>query len=174
MGNNNDYSSLYSSAPEELPEGELDRQTELEMYEQRELARKGKIKVMIIGILYLILCAKSILDTFSDLSQGIAFWIGEMAAMVLFTVIGVMFIKGKNGARIALGVLFCISTAISLLILIPADYSYFKEAGFNAAVLLVAVVSTLIPLGFCGALIYFTLFDKSVKAYCSSKKAPKN
>ncbi|MGN0637566.1 MAG: hypothetical protein ACI4J0_04275 [Huintestinicola sp.] len=161
------YSALYSQTEEEND----DKATALADYEQRELARKGKIKVMVIGILYLIFCGINILKAIPDLSEGLSYFIGEMAALVLFTAIGVMFIMGKNGARIALGVIFCISAAISLLILVP---SLISTAAYGSMAVLFGVLSSLISLALIGVPIWFTLLDKSVKAYCKSKQKNKN
>ncbi|MGN1102111.1 MAG: hypothetical protein ACI4RG_07955, partial [Huintestinicola sp.] len=157
------YSSLYSQTEEEND----DKAKAYEDYKQRELARKGKIKVMILGILYLIFCGINILKAIPDLSLGLPYWIGEMAALLLFTFIGVMFIIGKNSGRIALGVIFCISAAILLLILVP---SLISTAAYGSTALLYGVFSSLISLALIGVPIWFTLFDKSVKAYCKSKQ----
>lgn len=161
------YSALYSQTEEEND----DKAKAFADYEQRELARKGKIKVMVLGILYLIFCGINILKALPDLSEGLPYFIGEMAALVLFTAIGVMFVKGKNSGRIALGVIFCISAALSLLIFVP---SLISTAAYGSTALLYGVLSSLISLAVIGVPIWFTLFDKSVKAYCKSKQKDKN
>lgn len=161
------YSALYSQTEEEND----DKAKAFEDYKQRELARKGKIKVMVLGILYLIFCGINILKALPDLSEGLPYFIGEMAALVLFTAIGVMFVKGKNSGRIALGVIFCISAALSLLIFVP---SLISTAAYGSTALLYGVLSSLISLAIIGVPIWFTLFDKSVKAYCKSKQNDKN
>ena len=161
------YSALYS----ETDEVNDDKAKAFEDYEQRELARKGKVKVMVLGILYLIFCGVNILKAIPDLSEGLSYFIGEMAALVLFTAIGVMFVMGKNSARIALGVFFCICAAISLLIFVP---SLISTAAYGSTAVLYGVLSSLISLAIIGVPIWFTLFDKSVKAYCKSKQKGKN
>ncbi|MBP0957086.1 MAG: hypothetical protein J5997_06945 [Oscillospiraceae bacterium] len=162
-----EYSALYDQTEAEND----DKEKAFADYEQRELARKGKIKVMVIGILYLIFCGINILKAIPDLSEGLPYFIGEMAALILFTAIGVMFVKGKNSARIALGVIFCISAALSLLIFVP---SLISTAAYGSTALLFGVLSSLISLAIIGVPIWFTLFDKSVKAYCKSKQKDKS
>lgn len=157
------YSALYSQTEEEND----DKAKAFEDYKQRELVRKGKIKVMVIGILYLIFCGINILKAIPDLSEGLPYFIGEMAALLLFTAIGVLFIRGKNSGRIALGVVFCISAAIMLLIFVP---SLISTAAYGSTALIFGVLSSLISLAIIGIPIWFTLFDKSVKAYCKSKQ----
>ena len=126
---------------------------------------------MVLGILYLIFCGINMLKAIPDLSEGLPYFIGEMAALVLFTAIGVMFVKGKNSGRIALGVIFCISAALSLLIFVP---SLISTAAYGSTALLFGVLSSLISLAIIGVPIWFTLFDKSVKAYCKSKQKDKS
>ena len=157
------YSALYTQTEEEND----DKAKALADYDRRELARKGKIKVMILGILYLIFCGVNILKAIPDLSEGLSYWIGEMAALLLFTAIGILFIRGKNSGRIALGVVFCISAAIMLLIFVP---SLISAAAYGNTAVLYGVFSSLISLALIGIPIWFTLFDKSVKAYCKSKQ----
>lgn len=161
------YSALYSETEEEND----DKTKALADYEQRELVRKGKIKVMVLGILYLIFCGVNILKAIPDISLGLSYFIGEMAALLLFTAIGVMFVMGKNSGRIALGVFFCICAAVSLLIFVP---SLISTAAYGGTAVLFGVLSSLISLAIIGVPIWFTLFDKSVKAYCKSKQPAKS
>ena len=165
MGNNTDYSELYSSeTAENISAADMSE-------EELAFIKKGKTKAKVIGIIYLVICGINTLKTLFDFSGGIAYWIGGMAAMILFIAIGVMFIKGKNGGRIALGVFFCICAALSLLIFVP---SLISTAAYGSTALLFGVLSSLISLAIIGVPIWFTLFDKSVKAYCKSNKTTKN
>ncbi|MCI7767380.1 MAG: hypothetical protein MSJ26_05275 [Oscillospiraceae bacterium] len=165
MGNNSDYSSLYSSEESEVsPENEMSG-------EEFSLFRKGRLKAKVVGIIYLVICGINTFKTVLDFSGGIAYWIGGMAAMILLIAVGVMFIKGKNGARIALGVIFCLSTLLTLMILIP---SFIGASKAGLQVILFGVVMSIIPFGINLALIWLTLFDKSVKFYCKSKQTDKN
>ena len=166
MGNNSDYSSLYS-AEEEEEEVSLENEMSGEEF---SLFRKGKLKAKVIGIIYLVICGLSTFKTVFDFSSGMAYWIGGMAAMILSIAVGVMFIKGKNGARIAMGIIFCLSMLLSLMILIP---SFIGASKAGLQVILFGAVMSFIPLGINFALIWLTLFDKSVKFYCKNNKSAK-
>ena len=165
MGNNSDYSSLYGSE-----EAEVSLENEMSG-EEFSLFRKGKFKANVIGIIYLVICGINTFKTVFDFSGGIAYWVGGMAAMILFIAVGVMFIKGKNSARIAMGIIFCLSTLLTLMILIP---SFIGASKAGLQVILFGAVMSIIPLGINITLIWLTLFDKSVKFYCKSNKTTKN
>ena len=84
--------------------------------------------------------------------------------------LAVMYLLGKNAARIILGVLFALRSALNVLGLIPAiavaasgDTYYSSAAFFAFAVMLAETAVLFIP-------VYFTLIDKSVRAYFNSNK----
>ena len=107
------------------------------------------------------------LRTFPDLEKGFAYWIGEVFFIVLCAAVIVMYMKGKNYARIIIGVFYCITLAISLVTTVAATA---VTASYGSAAIIVSLIATLFAAAFIGVFIWFTLIDKSVKAYCLSTK----
>ncbi|MCM1524491.1 MAG: hypothetical protein NC120_08550 [Ruminococcus sp.] len=165
----NSYASLYSG---EVPAGgqtgaaaEYAAQADPE---QAALINKGRKKAKVIGVLFVGMVILSSLGDLFDFSQGIAYWAGARLANVLVIAGGVLFIKGNNTARIVLGVIYSAVTLVAAFILVPAVMTAFSMSPSAGAY---GLVMTLLILGVCGIFVWFTLFDKSVKAYC---KQPKN
>lgn len=153
---NNDYSALYSDKEFEKADPHADAYDD---YLERELVRKGKLKTTVLGVLMLIGTGINFLRTFPDLEKGFAYWLGEVLFIVLCAAVIVMYMKGKNYARIIIGVFYCITLAISLV-----------TASYGSAAIIVSLIATLFAAAFIGVFIWFTLIDKSVKAYCLSTK----
>lgn len=161
---NNDYSALYSDKDFEKADPHADAYDD---YLERELVRKGKRKTTILGVLMLIGTGINFLRTFPDLDNGVAYWLGEVLFIVLCAAVIVMYMKGKNYARIIIGVFYCITLAISLVTTVSATA---VAASYGSAAIIVSLIATLFAAAFIGVFIWFTLIDKSVKAYCLSTK----
>lgn len=161
---NNDYSALYSDKEFEKADPHADAYDD---YLERELIRKGKLKTTVLGVLMLIGTGINFLRTFPDLEKGFGYWLGEVLFIVLCAAVIVMYMKGKNYARIIIGVFYCIALAISLVTTVAATA---VTASYDSAVIIVSLTATLFAAAFIGVFIWFTLIDKSVKAYCLSTK----
>lgn len=161
---NNDYSALYSDKEFEKADPHADAYDD---YLERELVRKGKLKTTVLGVLMLIGTGINFLRTFPDLEKGFGYWLGEVLFIVLCAAVIVMYMKGKNYARIIIGVFYCITLAISLVTTVAATA---VTASYGSAVIIVSLTATLFAVAFIGVFIWFTLIDKSVKAYCLSTK----
>ncbi len=161
---NNDYSALYSDKEFEKADPHADAYDD---YLERELVRKGKLKTTVLGVLMLIGTGINFLRTFPDLEKGFGYWLGEVLFIVLCAAVIVMYMKGKNYARIIIGVFYCIALAISLVTTVAATAA---TASYGSAVIIVSLTATLFAAAFIGVFIWFTLIDKSVKAYCLSTK----
>lgn len=161
---NNDYSALYADKETEAADPHADAYND---YLERELVRKGKLKTTVLGVLMLIGTGINFLRTFPDLEKGIAYWLGEVLFIALCAAVIVMYMKGKNYARIIIGVFYCIALAISLVTTVAATA---VTASYGSAVIIVSLTATLFAAAFIGVFIWFTLIDKSVKAYCLSTK----
>lgn len=161
---NNDYSALYSDKEFEKADPHADAYDD---YLERELVRKGKLKTTVLGVLMLIGTGINFLRTFPDLEKGFGYWLGEMLFIVLCAAVIVMYMKGKNYARIIIGVFYCIALAISLVTTVAATA---VTASYGSAAIIVSLTATLFAVAFIGVFIWFTLIDKSVKAYCLSTK----
>ncbi len=162
---NNDYSALYSDKEFEKADPHADAYDD---YLERELIRKGKLKTTVLGVLMLIGTGINFLRTFPDLEKGFGYWLGEVLFIALCAAVIVMYMKGKNYARIIIGVFYCITLAVSLatetLVLVQT------ASLFGGTAIFAALASSLVLITFLGAFIWFTLIDKSVKAYCLSTK----
>ena len=162
---NNDYSALYSDKEFEKAGPHADAYDD---YLERELIRKGKLKAKVLGIIMLIGMGINLLRTFPDLEKGFGYWLGEVLFIVLCAAVIVMYMKGKNYARIIIGVFYCITLAVSLatetLVLVQT------ASLFGGTSIFAALASSLVLIAFIGVFIWFTLIDKSVKAYCLSTK----
>ncbi len=161
---NNDYSALYADKETEAADPHADAYND---YLERELVRKGKLKTTVLGVLMLIGTGINFLRTFPDLEKGFGYWLGEVLFIVLCAAVIVMYMKGKNYARIIIGVFYCIALAISLVTTVAATA---VTASYGSAVIIVSLTATLFAVAFIGVFIWFTLIDKSVKAYCLSTK----
>lgn len=161
---NNDYSALYSDKEFEKADPHADAYDD---YLKRELVRKGKLKTTVLGVLMLIGTGINFLRTFPDLEKGFGYWLGEVLFIALCAAVIVMYMKGKNYARIIIGVFYCIALAISLVTTVAATA---VTASYDSAVIIVSLTATLFAAAFIGVFIWFTLIDKSVKAYCLSTK----
>ena len=161
---NNDYSALYADKETEAADPHADAYND---YLERELVRKGKLKTTVLGVLMLIGTGINFLRTFPDLEKGFGYWLGEVLFIVLCAAVIVMYMKGKNYARIIIGVFYCIALAISLVTTVAATA---VAASYGSAVIIVSLTATLFAVAFIGVFIWFTLIDKSVKAYCLSTK----
>lgn len=161
---NNDYSALYADKETEAADPHADAYND---YLERELVRKGKLKTTVLGVLMLIGTGINFLRTFPDLEKGFGYWLGEVLFIVLCAAVIVMYMKGKNYARIIIGVFYCIALAISLVTTVAATA---VTASYDSAVIIVSLTATLFAAAFIGVFIWFTLIDKSVKAYCLSTK----
>lgn len=161
---NNDYSALYSDKDFEKADPHADAYDD---YLERELIRKGKRKTTILGVLMLIGTGINFLRTFPDLEKGFAYWLGEVLFIVLCAAVIVMYMKGKNYARIIIGVFYCITLAISLVTTVAATA---VTASYGSVAIMTGLIATLFAAAFIGVFIWFTLIDKSVKAYCLSTK----
>lgn len=166
---NNDYSTLYSKKEPEMADPHADAYND---YLERELIRKGKIKTTVLGVLMLIGTGINLLRTFPDLENGFAYWLGEVFFIALCVAVTIMFMQGKNGARITIGVFSCISFAAALVVIASVFHLSASQLdrSLNAGDILFFVLISLIPLSVTGVFIWFTLIDKSVKAYCLSTK----
>ena len=162
---NNDNSALYSDKEPEAADLHADAYDD---YLERELIRKGKLKAKILGILMLAGTGINFLRTFPDLEKGIAYWLGEILVIVLCAAVIVMYMKGKNYARIIIGVFYCISLALSVVTTVAAAAAM-SELGSTAVI--IGLTATLFAAAFIGVFIWFTLIDKSVKAYCLSTRS---
>ena len=161
---NNDYSALYSDKEFEKADPHADAYDD---YLERELVRKGKLKTTVLGVLMLIGTGINFLRTFPDLEKSFAYWLGEVLFIVLCAAVIVMYMKGKNYARIIIGVFYCITLAISLVTTVAATA---VTASYGSAAIMTGLTATLFAAAFIGVFIWFTLIDKSVKAYCLSTK----
>lgn len=166
---NNDYSALYSDKDFEKADPHADAYDD---YLERELIRKGKLRAKTIGIILLVGIGVNILRTLSDIGYSFAYWFGEILFIALCTAVTIMFIQGKNGARITIGVFSCISFAAALVVIASVFHLSASQLdrSLNAGDILFFVLISLIPLSVIGVFIWFTLIDKSVKAYCLSTK----
>lgn len=162
---NNNYSALYSDKEPEAADLHADAYDD---YLERELIRKGKLKAKILGILMLAGTGINFLRTFPDLEKGIAYWLGEILVIVLCAAVIVMYMKGKNYARIIIGVFYCISLALFVVTTVAAAAAM-SELGSTAVI--IGLTVTLFAAAFIGVFIWFTLIDKSVKAYCLSTRS---
>ena len=91
-----------------------------------------------------------------------------LASIKLCSAVIVMYMKGKNYARIIIGVFYCISLALSVVTTVAAAAAM-SELGSTAVI--IGLTATLFAAAFIGVFIWFTLIDKSVKAYCLSTRS---
>ena len=123
---------------------------------------KGRKTAHIIGVIYTIISVFSLLSLDWDTTQGGAYLAGQLLGALLPASLGILFFKGKNAARILLGIVFCIGILTTLAIIIPTIRAMGYFSGF--------MIPSFLPIVFWAAGIWFTLFDKSVKIYCKYAK----
>ena len=120
---NDDYRELYKSENDGihtdglLPEGEIETDP--------SFLKKGMIKTRVIGGIMtaaalIALCAILLVCFTASGSVETFISLGLLIPILLFMLLAVMYLLGKNAARIILGVLFALRSALNVLVLIPA------------------------------------------------------
>lgn len=177
--NNNSYASLYGDENPKgdvVPPGVLPPEAEEVIYTyDPQLIKKGMIKTRVIGV---ILTAPAVVAFFAMLmlsfttSGSVETFIslGLLIPILLFMLLAVMYLFGKNAARIILGVLFALRSALNVLGLIPAIAIVASGDTYNSSAALFAFAVMLAETAVLFIPVYFTLIDKSVRAYFNSNK----
>lgn len=136
---NDDYRELYKSENDGihtdglLPEGEIETDP--------SFLKKGMIKTRVIGGIMtaaalIALCAILLVCFTASGSVETFISLGLLIPILLFMLLAVMYLLGKNAARIILGVLFALRSALNVLGLIPAiavaasGDTYYSSAAF--------------------------------------------
>ena len=174
--NNNSYADLYGGEipkGDVIPPGVLPPEAEEVIYTyDPQLIKKGMIKTMVIGV---ILTAPAVVaflamlmlsfTTSGSVETVIALLL--LIPIALYMVMTVTYMLGSNVSRIILGVLAAVDFGLQVLgflgaLIVTAGNANNGVSSYIAVELIVTAVS-FVPL-------WFTLIDKSVRAYFNSNK----
>lgn len=174
--NNNSYADLYGSENPKgdvIPPGVLPPEAEEVIYTyDPQLIKKGMIKTRVIGV---ILTAPAVVaflamlmlsfTTSGSVETVIALLL--LIPIALYMVLTVTYMLGNNVSRIILGVLAAVDFGLQVLgflgaLIVTAGNAHNGVSSYIAVELIVTAVS-FVPL-------WFTLIDKSVRAYFNSNK----
>lgn len=174
--NNNSYADLYGGEipkGDVIPPGVLPPEAEEVIYTyDPQLIKKGMIKTRVIGV---ILTAPAVVaflamlmlsfTTSGSVETVIALLL--LIPIALYMVMTVTYMLGNNVSRIILGVLAAVDFGLQVLgflgaLIVTAGNAHNGVSSYIAVELIVTAVS-FVPL-------WFTLIDKSVRAYFNSNK----
>lgn len=174
--NNNSYADLYGGEipkGDVVPPGVLPPEAEEVIYTyDPQLIKKGMIKTRVIGV---ILTAPAVVaflamlmlsfTTSGSVETVIALLL--LIPIALYMVLTVTYMLGNNVSRIILGVLAAVDFGLQVLgflgaLIVTAGNAHNGVSSYIAVELIVTAVS-FVPL-------WFTLIDKSVRAYFNSNK----
>lgn len=174
--NNNSYADLYGGEipkGDVIPPGVLPPEAEEVIYTyDPQLIKKGMIKTRVIGV---ILTAPAVVaflamlmlsfTTSGSVETVIALLL--LIPIALYMVLTVTYMLGNNVSRIILGVLAAVDFGLQVLgflgaLIVTAGNAHNGVSSYIAVELIVTAVS-FVPL-------WFTLIDKSVRAYFNSNK----
>lgn len=174
--NNNSYADLYGSENPKgdvIPPGVLPPEAEEVIYTyDPRLIKKGMIKTRVMGV---ILTAPAVVaflamlmlsfTTSGSVETVIALLL--LIPIALYMVLTVTYMLGNNVSRIILGVLAAVDFGLQVLgflgaLIVTAGNAHNGVSSYIAVELIVTAVS-FVPL-------WFTLIDKSVRAYFNSNK----
>lgn len=174
--NNNSYADLYGGENPKgdvIPPGVLPPEAEEVIYTyDPQLIKKGMIKTRVIGV---ILTAPAVVaflamlmlsfTTSGSVETVIALLL--LIPIALYMVMTVTYMLGSNVSRIILGVLAAVDFGLQVLgflgaLIVTAGNAHNGVSSYIAVELIVTAVS-FVPL-------WFTLIDKSVRAYFNSNK----
>ncbi|MCM1524490.1 MAG: hypothetical protein NC120_08545 [Ruminococcus sp.] len=117
--------------------------------------KKAKIIGVILTVLFGINAARDLVCIFIPAPS----YLINLTVHTLLTICAVKFIGGSNKARLLLGVLYFAALILSAPALLSSLLVFAAMIVITIPVLAVYII-----------LIYFTLFDESVKAYCKQSK----
>lgn len=172
--NNNSYADLYGGENPKgdvIPPGVLPPEAEEVIYTyDPQLIKKGMIKTRVIGVILtapavVAFLAMLMLSFTTSGSVETVISLGLLIPILLFMLLAVMYLLGKNAARIILGVLFALRSALNVLGLIPAIAVVASGDTYNSSAALFAFAVMLAETAVLFIPVYFTLIDKSVRAY---------
>lgn len=173
--NNNSYANLYGDENPKgdvVPPGVLPPEAEevIYTYDPQLIIKKGMIKTRVIGGIMtaaalIALCAILLVCFTASGSVETFISLGLLIPILLFMLLAVMYLLGKNAARIILGVLFALRSALNVLGLIPAIAVVASGDTYNSSAALFAFAVMLAETAVLFIPVYFTLIDKSVRAY---------
>lgn len=174
--NNNSYADLYGGEipkGDVIPPGVLPPEAEEVIYTyDPQLIKKGMIKTRVMGV---ILTAPAVVaflamlmlsfTTSGSVETVIALLL--LIPIALYMVLTVTYMLGNNVSRIILGVLAAVDFGLQVLgflgaLIVAAGNAYNGVSSYVAVELIVTAIS-FVPL-------WFTLIDKSVRAYFNSNK----
>ena len=174
--NNNSYADLYGGEipkGDVIPPGVLPLEAEEVIYTyDPQLIKKGMIKTRVIGV---ILTAPAVVAFFAMLmlsftTSGSVETVIALLLLIpiaLYMVLTVTYMLGNNVSRIILGVLAAVDFGLQVLgflgaLIVTVGNAHKGVSSYIAVELIVTAVS-FVPL-------WFTLIDKSVRAYFNSNK----
>ena len=175
--NNSSYANLYGDENPKgdvVPPGVLPPEAEEVIYTyDPQLIKKGMIKTRVIGGIMtaaalIALCAILLVCFTASGSVETFISLGLLIPILLFMLLAVMYLLGKNAARIILGVLFALRSALNVLGLIPAIAVVASGDTYNSSAALFAFAVMLAETAVLFIPVYFTLIDKSVRAYSTA------